>query len=142
MECRSSNLARRNPRHDGSLAHVMNNDCISTDNGAVSNAHRPQDFGAATDIDMGADYRDAISSSRANSHAGEDQTIRSDFGVWMDHYTVGVRNQQPDSQSGVERNICRSDDAPEPVPEYGQLGEGYSIPLPAPVLVGADAGKK
>lgn len=130
---------RWNPHRGSSRWHVVEDNRICSDSRAIPDHYPPEDLGPRPNIDAASNSRNPRDAGDANRHLSGDQAIWSNHGIWMDHHTIGVGEQQPAADPRIDRYVRRTNDAPEAVLEHRQLAEQRAEDSPAmpPFLVTA-----
>jgi len=93
--------------------YILQDYCICADIGMIAYVKASQYLGSRTDIDMPADYRRQATGTRPYRHLLKNKAIGADHGIRVNHYAVGVWQQQPPTNSGSERDIGTRGYAPD-----------------------------
>nr|WP_240535733.1 hypothetical protein [Bradyrhizobium sp. STM 3809] len=124
----------------GTGLNVLGDDGIRSDARMGVDAHRSQDLGSRTDVDMIADRGNgAAAFDRANRNLLKQKAIYADLGVGVDDDPVRVWNQEAPSDVAIEGDISPCNDAPEAMAKNQNLAadgsEGSAAALP--ILISA-----
>jgi hypothetical protein len=119
----------------GSARHVVEHDSVKANSRMRADPNVPVDFCPCPNIDVVSDLYTAT-----NCYLLEDQAIYTDTSFRMNHYSIGMGDQQAATYSTVQRNISRCDNHPktmtqnQPLPKKG-CNHSASI---MPVLITPD----
>lgn len=93
---------------------------IGVDFGMRRYRHRPQYFGAGSNVDVAFQHRRAAAAAGSYRHLLEQQAVHADGGVRMNDYSIGVRHQEAAPDVAGQRDVCARRDAPEAVLQHVQ----------------------
>lgn len=79
------------------------------------NLHAAEDLCAGANVDMAMQHRSAAATAGAKCHLLKYQTVRSDFGIGMNHDAIWVGHQQPSTNGALNGNVGPRNHAPKPI---------------------------
>jgi hypothetical protein len=82
----------------------------------LTDGNRTKYLRTRADVDVSRNFRGTFT-ARTKRHLLEQEAIRPNFDIGMNHYSIWVRQQQTAAEFAVQWDVCARDDGPPPMPK-------------------------